>query len=90
LAEVGHCAVARKVKEIIRKAGLRDELTSASFRHGGFTEAGDAEPADRDVAQGRHKSTKELPRYVKRTMRQVATGARRRRASRASRGQLSE
>ena len=28
-----------KVKRIIRAAGLRDELSFTSFRHGGFTEA---------------------------------------------------
>jgi hypothetical protein len=32
----------RKVKEVIRAAGLRDELTFTSFRHGAFTETGDA------------------------------------------------
>ena len=30
--------MSRKVKEVIRAAGLRDELTFTSFRHGGFTE----------------------------------------------------
>jgi hypothetical protein len=28
--------MSRKVKEVIRAAGLRDELSFASFRHGGF------------------------------------------------------
>lgn len=83
--------MSRKVKEIIRAAGLRDELTFASFRHGGFTEAGDAELTDREImAQGRHKSPKVMGRYVKRTMRQVATGARKRRSSRTNGGQVSE
>jgi hypothetical protein len=76
--------LSRKVKEVIRAAGLRDELTFTSFRHGGFTEAGDAELTDREImAQGRHKSPKVLPKYVKRTMRQVAEGARKRRNSRS-------
>ncbi len=83
--------MSRKVKKIIRAAGLRDELSFASFRHGGFTESGDAELTDREImAQGRHKSAKVLPRYVKRTMRQVATGARKRRAARTDGGHLSE
>ena len=44
----------RKVKEVIRAADLRDELSFASFRHGGFTETGDAELTDREIlAQGR-------------------------------------
>ena len=80
-----------RVKEIIRAAGLRDELRFASFRHGGFTEAGDAELTDRELmAQGRHKSPKVLGRYVKRTMRQVAKGIPKRHAERTNRGDLSE
>jgi hypothetical protein len=75
--------MAGKVKEIMRAAGLRDELTFASFRHGAFTEMGDAELSDRMImAQGRHKSPKVLRHYVKRTMRQVAEGAKKRRAVR--------
>jgi hypothetical protein len=83
--------MSRKVKQIIRSAGLRDELTFTSFRHGGFTEAGDAELTDREImAQGRHKSAKVLPKYVKRTMRQVEAGAKKRRALRMNGAQLSE
>jgi hypothetical protein len=48
-------------KEVIRAAGLRDELSFASFRHGGLTEAGDAEVTNQELmAQGRHKSRKVL------------------------------
>ena len=80
-----------KVKMIIRAAGLRDELSFTSFRHGGFTEAGDADLTDTEIrAQGRHRSAKVLPRYVKRTMRQVAAGAKKRRATRTDGGHLSE
>jgi hypothetical protein len=83
--------MSRKIKEIIRAAGLRDELSFASFRHGGFTEAGDAELTDRQImAQGRHKSPKVLPKYVKRTMHQVAEGARKRRGSRVGNTSASE
>jgi hypothetical protein len=47
--------MSRKVKEIIRRAGLRDELTFTSFRHGGFTEAADSDLTDAEIrAQGRH------------------------------------
>jgi hypothetical protein len=71
--------VSRKVKEVIRAAGLRDELTFTSFRHGGFTEAADSNLTDVEMwAQGRHKSAKVLPRYAKRTMKQVAEGAKKR------------
>jgi hypothetical protein len=83
--------MSRKVKEVIRAAGLREELTFTSFRHGGFTEAGDAELTDREImAQGRHRSPKVLPKYVKRTMRQVEAGAKKRRAVRTNGAQLSE
>jgi hypothetical protein len=83
--------LSRKVKEVIRAAGLRDELSFTSFRHGGFTETGDAELTDREImAQGRHKSVKVLPKYVKRTARQVTTGALKRRAARTKGDNLSK
>jgi hypothetical protein len=83
--------MSRTVKEVIRSAGLRDELTFTSFRHGGFTEAGDADLTDAQIrAQGRHRSSKVLPIYVKRTMKQVAEGAKKRRAVRTDGGHMSE
>ena len=89
--EVDLTHMSRKVKEVIRAAGLRDELTFTSFRHGGFTEAADSDLTDAEMrAQGRHKSAKVLPRYAKRTMKQVAEGARKRRAARTNGGHLSE
>jgi len=81
--EVDLTHMSRKVKEVIRAADLREELTFTSFRHGGFTEAADSDLTDAEMrAQGRHKSAKVLPRYAKRTMKQVAEGARKRRAAR--------
>jgi hypothetical protein len=75
--------LSRKVKEVIRAADLRDELSFTSFRRGGFTEGGDAELTDREMlAQGRHTTVKVLPKYTKRTTRQVMNGAKKRRASR--------
>jgi hypothetical protein len=75
--------MSRKVKEVIRAAGLRDELSFASFRHGGFTETGDAELTDREIlAQGRHTTVKVLPKYVKLTTKQIISGTKKRRASR--------
>jgi len=82
--EIDLTHMSRKVKEVIRAAGLRDELTFTSFRHGGFTEAADSDLTDAEIrAQGRHRSAKVLPRYAKRTMKQVAEGAKKRRAARA-------
>jgi hypothetical protein len=75
--------MSRTVKEIIRAAGLRDELSFTSFRHGGHTEAADSDLTDAEIrAQSRHKSAKVLPRYAKRTMKQVEAGAKKRRAQR--------
>jgi hypothetical protein len=89
--EVDLTHMSRKVKEIIRAAGLRDELTFTSFRHGGFTEGADADLSDAEIrAVGRHKSAKVLPRYAKRTMRQVAEGAKKRRTMRTKADNLSE
>jgi hypothetical protein len=83
--------LSRKVKEVIRAAGLRDELSFTSFRHGGFTETGDAELTDREIlAQGRHTTVKVLPKYTKRTTKQIATGTKKRRALRTKDGHLSE
>lgn len=83
--------MSRKVKEVMQAAGLRDGLTFTSFRHGGATEGGDAELTDQElVAQGRWKSSKVLPRYTKKTERQVISGVRKRRASRTKAGNLSE
>jgi hypothetical protein len=71
---------------VIRAAGLRDDLTFTSFRHEGFTEAADSDLTDAEIrAQGRHRSAKVLPRYAKRTMKQVAEGAKKRRRSRGVR-----
>jgi hypothetical protein len=81
--EIDLTHMARKTKEVVRAARLRDELTFTSFRHGGFTEAAESDLTEFEIrAQGRHKSAKVLPRYAKRTMKQVAEGARKRRAQR--------
>jgi hypothetical protein len=56
---------ARKVKKIIRAAGLRDELTFTSFRHGGATEAGTSGLSDREMmVKGQWTSPKMLKHYV--------------------------
>ena len=44
----------------------------------------------RDQGAGRHKSAKVLPRYAKRTMKQVEAGAKKRRAMRTKADNLSE
>jgi len=42
------------------------------------------------LAQGRHTTVKVLPKYTKRTTRQVMNGAKKRSASRTRDGQMSE
>jgi hypothetical protein len=75
--------VKKKAKAVIRAAGLRDELSFTSFRHGGLTELGDADLTDAQIrALSRQKSSKVLPRYVKRTQRQIVAGTYKRRALR--------
>jgi hypothetical protein len=75
--------VATKVRAVVRAAGLRPELTFTSFRHGGMTEMGDADLSNSQIrAQSRHRSDRVLPRYIKRTTRQIAEGAKKRRALR--------
>jgi hypothetical protein len=79
------------VKDIIRAAGLRDELSFASFRHGGFTEGADADITDAELrAAGRHRSARQLPTYAKRTRKQLISVARKRRQERTKAAHLSE
>jgi hypothetical protein len=75
--------VGKKTKAILRGAGLRPELSFTSFRHGGFTELGDAELTDAQIrALSRQKTAKVVGGYVKRTQRQIIEGTHRRRAMR--------
>lgn len=79
------------VKEIIRSAGLRDELSFTSFRHGGFTEGADSDLSDAELrAAGRHRSARQLPTYAKRTRKQLISGVQKRRAERTKPAGLSE
>ncbi len=79
------------VKEIIRAAGLRDELSFTSFRHGGFTEGADADMTDAELrAAGRHRSARQLPTYAKRTRKQLISVAQKRRRERTKAAHLSE
>lgn len=80
-----------EVKRLILAAGLRPALTFTSFRHGGMTEAGESDLTDREIqALSRHKTPHVIPRYAKRTMKQVATVAKKRRATRTKPDGLSE
>ena len=79
------------VKEIIRAAGLREELSFTSFRHGGFTEGADSDLTDAELrAAGRHRSSRQLPTYAKRTRKQLISGTKKRRDERTKPAGLSE
>jgi hypothetical protein len=64
--------VRKKTRLVIRKAELRPRLGFTSFRHGGFTELGDAELTDAQIrAISRQRSSEVVKGYVKRTQRQI-------------------
>ena len=51
----------RDVVKEIRAAGLREELSFGSFRHGGFTEGADSDLTDAELRPaGRHRSSRQL------------------------------
>jgi len=71
------------VKKIVAAAGLRTELSFTSFRHGGFTEGADSDLTDAELrAAARHRSTRQLPTYAKRTRKQLISGSKKRREER--------
>ena len=68
------------VKKIVRAVDLREELSFTSFRHGGFTEGVDSDLTDAELrAAGRHRSSRQLPTYAKRTRKQLISGTKKRR-----------
>jgi hypothetical protein len=89
--EIDLTHMSRKVKEVIRAAALRDELTFTSFRHGGFTEAADSDLTDADLGKTLADLCRPWARIsAKRTMKQVAKGIRKRQATRTKTEDLSE
>ncbi|SCB42997.1 hypothetical protein GA0061098_1009213 [Bradyrhizobium shewense] len=72
------------VKKIVQEADLRQELSFTSFRHGGFTEGADSDLTDAELrAAGRHRSSRQLPTYAKRTGKQLIAATKKRREERA-------
>jgi hypothetical protein len=82
------------VKEIVRAAKSRDDLSFASFRHGGFTEAADADLTDVQLRAARRcRSARQLRTYAKRTRKQLIEliyVAQKRRAERTITAHLSQ
>ena len=77
------------VKRIVAAAGIRTELSFTSFRHGGFTEGADSDLTDAELrAAARHRSTRQLPTYAKRTRKQLISGSKKRREERHKLAQL--
>jgi hypothetical protein len=78
-------------KKAVVAAELAADLSFTSFRHGGLTELGDSELTDSEIrAISRQQSSKVLPRYIKRTEKQIIKGTKKRRATRTKEGRLSE
>ncbi|OAF17939.1 hypothetical protein [Bradyrhizobium neotropicale] len=83
--------VQAEVRRICQAAGLPDDLTFTSFRHGGHTDGADSGLTDAQMrALGAHKSTAALLRYAKDTETQRQIAGRKRLKSRTERGNLSE
>jgi hypothetical protein len=83
--------VQAEVRRICRAAGLPDEISFTSFRHGGHTDGADAGLTDAQMrALGGHKTTAALLRYAKDTETQRRDGARKRLNKRTEGGNLSE
>jgi hypothetical protein len=83
--------VQAEVRRICRTAGLPDEISFTSFRHGGHTDGADSGLTDAQMrALGGHKTTAALLRYAKETETQRRDGARMRLDKRTERGNLSE
>ena len=79
------------VKKVIRTASLRSELSFTSLRHGGFAEGADSDLTDAELrAAGRHRSSRQLPTYAKRTRKQLFSGSEKRREERTKAAGLSE
>jgi integrase len=79
------------VREIMNDLDFPKEVSFQSFRHGGLTEAGDADLTDRQIqAIGGHRTVTVLSRYVKETEQQRRTAARKRLNARTNAGRLSE
>lgn len=75
--------VGAKLRPVLDAAGVDRSISFTSFRHGGLTECGDAQLTDRQIrAISRHKSSKVLSRYVKKTQTQIIDGTRKRRSIR--------
>jgi hypothetical protein len=67
----------------VAAAGIRAELSFTSFRHGGFTEGADSDLTDAELrTAARHRSTHQLPRYAKRTLKQLISASKKRREER--------
>jgi hypothetical protein len=83
--------VQAEVRRICQAAGLPDDITFTSFRHGGHTDGADSGLTDAQMrALGAHKTTAALLRYAKETEEQRRDGARKRLNKRTERGNLSE
>jgi hypothetical protein len=83
--------VQAEVRRICRAAGLPDEISFTSFRHGGHTDGAESDLTEAQMrALGGHKTTAALYRYAKETEAQRQIAGRKRRDNRTNKGNLSE
>ena len=81
--------VSLKVKKLLAPLAYVEEQASPASGMAGFTEAADADLSDAEIrAPSRHRSAKVLPRYAKRTMKQMESGTKKRRAIQGGREKL--
>ena len=72
-----------KIRLILRATSTDPAITFTSFRHGGFTECADSDLTDAELrTAARHRSTHQLPRYAKRTLKQLISASKKRREER--------
>lgn len=78
-------------RKIARAAGVPDEIQFRAFRHGGLTELDEAGATSRELmSTSGHTNVKTLEIYTRRSGRQAANAARKRRALRTDSARLSE
>jgi hypothetical protein len=83
--------VGSKLRPVLDAAGIDRAISFTSFRHGGMTELGDSDLTDRQIrAVSRHKSSKVLSRYVKRTHKQIIDATHKRRANRPAKAEVND
>ncbi|UPT89968.1 hypothetical protein HAP41_0000014035 [Bradyrhizobium barranii subsp. apii] len=79
------------MKKIVRAVDLPEELSLHHSATAAFTEGADSDLTGAELrAAGRHRSSRQLPTYAKRTRKQLISGTKKRREERTKTAGLSE